>query len=56
MTRMNTPLITIKATKQAWQWLRLIAAHTGEKQYAVLERLVQRELQRVEKRRAETWR
>ena len=46
-------MITHKTTPVALLLLRLIAAHTGEKQYVVLERVLQRELQRVEKKR--TW-
>jgi hypothetical protein len=46
---MDSPLITIKTSKKALQMLRLIAAHTGEKQYAVLERLLQKELTKVQK-------
>lgn len=48
---MNSAMITIKATKKALQLLRLIAAYTGEKQYAILERLLQQELKKVEKDR-----
>lgn len=47
---MNSCMITIKTTKKALQLLRLLAAHTGEKQYAILERLLQQELTKVEKR------
>lgn len=46
---MNSVMITIKATTKALQMLRLIAAHTGEKQYVVLERLLQKELVKVQK-------
>jgi hypothetical protein len=46
---MEYEMITIKTTKKALQLLRLIAAHTGEKQYAILERLLQNELTKVEK-------
>ncbi len=46
---MNSVMITIKATTKALQMLRLIAAHTGEKQYAVLERLLREELRKVQK-------
>ena len=49
---MNAPMITIKTTKKALQLLRLIAAYTGEKQYAILERLLQQELKIVEKGRS----
>lgn len=48
---MNSGMITIKTTKKALQLLRLIAAHTGEKQYVILERLLQQELKKVEKER-----
>jgi len=40
---MSTSLITIKATRDALKLLRKIAAETGEKQYAVLERALQKE-------------
>jgi hypothetical protein len=46
---MNTPQITIKTTPKAKQLLRLIAAHTGEKQYQALERLLSRELTKLQK-------
>jgi hypothetical protein len=49
---MNSVMITIKTTKKALQLLRLIAAHTGEKQYVILERLLQHELKKVEKERS----
>jgi hypothetical protein len=48
---MSIKQITIKTTAKALRMLRLIAAHTGERQYAVLERLLQKELQRVENTR-----
>lgn len=48
---MDTLLITIKTTRKALQLLRLIAAYTGEKQYAILERVLQAELHKVEKGR-----
>jgi hypothetical protein len=51
MAPMQTQKITIKATPQALQLLRLIAAHTGEKQYRVLERVLREELRTVEKER-----
>jgi hypothetical protein len=49
---MNSRMITIKTTKKALQLLRLLAAHTGEKQYAILERLLQHELTKIEKRQS----
>lgn len=39
--------ITVKATTDALEMLRLVAAETGEKQYAVLERLLRAELARL---------
>ena len=52
ITPMDSRMITIKTTKKALQLLRLIAAHTGEKQYTILERLLQQELRKVEKRQS----
>lgn len=49
ITLMNTPQITIKTTPKAQQMLRLIAAHSGKKQYEVLERLLRKELTRLQK-------
>ena len=40
-------LITTKITKDALKMLRLIAAHTGEKQYQVLERVLKKELDEI---------
>jgi hypothetical protein len=40
---MSEQQITIKTTRTAQKFLRLIAAHTGEKQYQVLERLLSKE-------------
>jgi excinuclease UvrABC nuclease subunit len=40
---------TMKTTPEAQRLLRLIAAHTGEKQYAVLERLLRQELRQLQK-------
>jgi hypothetical protein len=45
-------MITIKTTKKALELLRLLAAYTGEKQYAILERLLQAELKKVEQGRS----
>jgi len=39
---------TIKVDHETQSLLRLIAAHTGDKQYAVLARLVRDEWQRVQ--------
>lgn len=39
---------SIKITSQTLRWLKLIAAATGERQYAVLERLVAREWHHVQ--------
>lgn len=48
---MNTPmperLITTKLTPTALRLIRLIAAATGEKQYAALERVLQNEANRL---------
>jgi hypothetical protein len=44
-------LITMKVTPEALKLLRIIAAHTEETQYQVLERLLTKELERIEKRR-----
>ena len=49
---MDTLKVTVKMNKATLQLLRLIAAYTGEKQYAILHRLAQQELKRVEKDRA----
>jgi hypothetical protein len=40
--------ITIKTTEKAQRLLRLIAASTGEKQYEVLERLLDAELKGIQ--------
>lgn len=42
-------LITMKCTSEAHRLLRLIAALTGERQYAALERVLRKELTRLEK-------
>lgn len=44
---MQQLLVTHKITPEAKRLLRMIAAQTGEKQYATLERLLAREWQRV---------
>ena len=44
---MNNKFQTIKTTENALKMLRLIAAHTGEKQYEVLERLLKIELSKL---------
>jgi len=49
---MSEAQITIKTTPKAKHLLRLIAAQTGEKQYQVLERLLSRELAKVQKRQS----
>lgn len=46
---MKTKLITIKTSEKAHQMLRVIAAYTGETHYQVLERVLAKELERVEK-------
>jgi len=46
---MSTRQITIKTTPAALQLLRVIAAHTGEKQYEVLERVLRQELAKLQK-------
>jgi hypothetical protein len=46
---MKVELMTIKIPVKAWQPLRLIAAHTGEKQYAVVARLLIQELAKLQK-------
>jgi len=45
-------LITAKITPKALRLLRLIAALTGEKQYEVLERLLEKEAARLQKKEA----
>jgi hypothetical protein len=45
---MQQPLVTHKITPEAKRLLRMIAAHTGETQYATLERLLATEWQRVQ--------
>lgn len=42
-------LITIKTSKKVLQLLKLLAAHTGEKQYAIPERLLTAELATLQK-------
>ena len=46
---MKAELISIKTSPRALKLLRLIAAHTGEKQYEVLERVLQQELALAER-------
>jgi hypothetical protein len=43
--------VTIKTSPEALRLLRLVAALTGEKQYEVLERLLEKETSRLEKRK-----
>jgi hypothetical protein len=45
---MRTKHITTKTTPLALQMLRLIAEHTGEKQYRVLERVLRQELVKLQ--------
>lgn len=45
---MNKKPITIKTSPEALKLLRLIAAHTGERQYQILERLLKIELEGLE--------
>jgi hypothetical protein len=45
---MKATITTIKISVKAWKMLKLIAAHTEEKQYAVLDRLLETELQRIQ--------
>ena len=49
---MGIELITIKATPEALRMLRLIAAYTGDKQYKILERVLGKELERIQRREA----
>jgi hypothetical protein len=42
-------LITTKITSEALRLLRVIAALTGEKQYEALERILNAELERLQK-------
>ena len=46
---MKTKLITIKTSEKAHQLLRIISAYTGETHYQVLERILAKELERVQK-------
>jgi hypothetical protein len=50
ITYMKTLLKTLKVTQDALRMLRIIAAHTGERQYAVIERVLAEELRKVNKR------
>lgn len=45
---MDAKLVNMKVTPAGLQLLRLIAATTGEKQYAILERLLTTEWERVQ--------
>lgn len=45
---MDATLVNMKIRPDVLRILRLIAATTGEKQYAILERLLTREWQRVQ--------
>ena len=45
-------LVSTKVTPEALKLLRIIAALTGEKQYAVLERVLKAELERIHKEQA----
>jgi hypothetical protein len=45
---MSKSFITIKATRDALKLLRKIAAETGDKQYEVLERALQKEWDNVQ--------
>ena len=45
---MPQALVSHKITREAQRLLRLLAAQTGEKQYAILERLLTREWARVQ--------
>jgi len=45
-------LVSTKVTPEALKLLRVIAALTGEKQYAALERVLKAELARVQKEQA----
>lgn len=44
---MKTPRITTKISRESLRLLRLIAAATGERQYATLQRVLADEWQRV---------
>jgi hypothetical protein len=46
---MRTEFITVKMTPDALQMLRRIATYTGEKQYAVLRRLLRKEFAKHQK-------
>lgn len=43
---MNTKLVTTKITPKALRTLRIVAAMTGERQYRLIERVLQAELDR----------
>lgn len=47
ITTMKATLVTIKITIKALRLLRIIAAMTGEKQYEVIDRLVESEMERL---------
>lgn len=51
---MDTAMVTIKTTRESWQILRIIAAHTNEKQYEVLARLVRTEWETLQKQEKES--
>lgn len=45
---MPKPFVTVKMTKTSLQLLRQIAAHTDERQYRVLDRLIMQEAQFIQ--------
>ncbi len=47
---MEIKQVTVKTTLKARNYIRLIAALTGEKQYEVMERLLEKEKERLQKR------
>ena len=51
---MKIPKVTIKITERGRQLLRLASALSGEKQYALFERLMQAEVARLESQRQQS--
>ncbi len=45
---MKKEIVTTKITKESLKCAKLISAHTGEKQYEVIERVLKTELKKVQ--------
>ena len=48
MSTSTDQLVTIKTSEKARKWLRIVSAHTGEHQYQVMERLLSKEILKLE--------